>query len=194
MPPKFSRASVSPERRQPSEGGRLRSPSRQGVPIFVRRGASKAAASMMMSAGSCRNGGSIGRRRFLVLSAAVFALHGNQGVAAEEEDEEDGDEGLLQSPCEKDCMPKCFNNFGAALVPGNRADVEVYCRSRCVFNCDGAQEAQGSWGGDPLLNASKGTGKRVGGERKYCKQGKKATMGVETGVYKGMGLEFYGCD
>jgi hypothetical protein len=27
---------------------------------------------------------------------------------------------LLRSKCGEDCMGKCFKNFGAALVPGNR--------------------------------------------------------------------------
>ena len=43
---------------------------------------------------------------------------------------------MLNSKCGEDCMGKCFQNFGAALVPGNKADVEVYCKSRCVYMCD----------------------------------------------------------
>ena len=58
-------------------------------------------------------------------------------AAAEEGQEEDEEAGtLLNSKCGADCMGKCFQNFGAALVPGNKADVEVYCKSRCVYMCD----------------------------------------------------------
>jgi hypothetical protein len=37
----------------------------------------------------------------------------------DDDDDDDEDLALFRTPCGKDCMTKCFENFGAALVPGN---------------------------------------------------------------------------
>ena len=133
--------------------------------------------------------------------AATMARPRNAGADADAPDEEaeDATGALLASACGKDCLTKCFANFGAALVPGNRADVEVYCRSRCVFLCDVVDDVAPTLGqtgpsattqraADPL-NALAGR-QRSG---KFCREGKRATAAVDQGVYAAQGLEFYGC-
>lgn len=133
--------------------------------------------------------------------AATLARPRRAGADADAPDEEaeDATGALLASACGKDCLTKCFANFGAALVPGNRADVEVYCRSRCVFLCDVVDDVAPTLGqtgpsattqraADPL-NALAGR-QRSG---KFCREGKRATAAVDQGVYAAQGLEFYGC-
>ena len=133
--------------------------------------------------------------------AATLARPRRAGADADAPDEEaeDATGALLASACGKDCLTKCFANFGAALVPGNRADVEVYCRSRCVFLCDVVDDVAPTVGqngpsattqraADPL-NAL--AGRRRSG--KFCREGKRETAAVDQGVYAAQGLEFYGC-
>jgi hypothetical protein len=49
------------------------------------------------------------------------STNNRQDTSLEDDEEEEGEEfAFLRSPCGKDCMQKCYENFGAALVPGNR--------------------------------------------------------------------------
>jgi len=140
----------------------------------------------------------VSRGAAVLVLVSFLAAWGSDPWAAAADDDEDPDEGsaLLRSACGTGCMDKCFTNFGAALVPGNRADVEVYCKSRCVYMCDVTEEdvAAGAATGpvqpaDPL-NALSGK-KRSG---RFCSEGKAATSAVAKGVYAERGLEFYGCN
>mmetsp|Transcript_18857 Transcript_18857/g.29488 ORF Transcript_18857/g.29488 Transcript_18857/m.29488 type:complete len:217 (-) Transcript_18857:384-1034(-) len=80
----------------------------------------------------------IDRRQFVSTGAKFLSIMGwwcsgvkrlvAQGPGVEDEEAEEQDP-VLTSSCGKICMEKCFSSFGQALVPGNRADVEVYCRS-----------------------------------------------------------------
>lgn len=90
----------------------------------------------------CTHFPAINRRQFMVffLSAQIMAPRRCQ---AQNDEEEDGLDEVFDSPCGKACMPKCFNNFGAALVPGNRTLSLIHTPS--IFStftydaCDGSR-------------------------------------------------------
>ena len=133
------------------------------------------------------------------IAGLPFATHA-EPVRSIPADYEAREEGLLASPCGTSCMRVCLADFGAALVPGTRVDIEVYCRSRCIFTCDDTTAAAARDGerpapaspSDAVAAGDNGGSSGGGGSRRYCKEGKAATA-VQSGVYAGQGLEFYGC-